>query len=121
MEYFIKSVKFMNLKSSLVPYDLYALMSKNLQVHCYLCDFSALPVNPYGGLGRSTQGMMSPMSGTGCEYECSYSIIICTAHTYNVYICCMVQYKLLRMGGEGEGEGCVVTCEGVACCGGRKE
>ena len=31
--------------------------------------FSALPIGAYGGLGRSAQGVMSPMSGYGASCE----------------------------------------------------
>ena len=38
----------------------------------YMC--SALPIGAYGGLGRSAQGMMSPMSGYGAS--CEHHVIV---------------------------------------------
>ena len=47
-------------------------------IHVHVCKLdislfspspSALPIGAYGGLGRSAQGMMSPMSGYGTSRE----------------------------------------------------
>ena len=51
-------------------------------VYMYVCNsltvsaYSALPVNAYGGFGRSQQGMMSPLSSGYSVYECIMHNII---------------------------------------------
>jgi hypothetical protein len=47
------------------------IVTKNGNLIAFLENFySALPIGAYGGLGRSGQGMMSPMSGYGsCEHH----------------------------------------------------
>ena len=71
-----------------------------ISLHLYSSDLaffvSALPMNPYGALGRSNPGMMSPISsgfGTSCEYK-SHLARLCafTNDNFIMYMQCADLY-----------------------------